>query len=378
MLAQYLRLAPYGNRIHGIGYAARRYLGKPVEDLSWAEIAFLTAIPQAPADEPYLPRGAPARWRARRRILALLRAAGAIAAPSTTSRRGRSAASCPTAAPAPRGGAARGPAARGALPDPGGPADPPDPPLVRTTLDLDLQEEVSRLTAQPCALSRRGRGKRGGGRAGARHRRDARLGRVRGLLRRPRCRGHRLRRRAPPAGSTLKPFLYALALERGTITPATVLDDGARGPGGVVNADHDYLGPLLPRLALANSRNVPAVALLERRARRGLGPLPRPGSPRRPGPARAYGSGLAVGALPVNLEALVRGQRPSPATACSRAAPGRRPGHPAPRRVLSEDAARQITLFLADPMARLPSFPRMGQRVPVPGGGQDRDLGRLP
>ena len=36
------------------------------------------------------------------------------------------------------------------------------------------------------------------------------------------------------------------------------------------------------------------------------------------------------------------------------------PGNPAPRRVLSESAARQVTLFLSDPMARLPGFPRMG------------------
>ena len=49
VLAHYLRLVPYGNRIHGIAYAARRYLDKPVEDLSWAETAFLSAIPQAPA-----------------------------------------------------------------------------------------------------------------------------------------------------------------------------------------------------------------------------------------------------------------------------------------------------------------------------------------
>ena len=49
ILIHYLRIVPYGNRIRGIAYAARRYLDKPVEDLSWAEIAFLAAIPQAPA-----------------------------------------------------------------------------------------------------------------------------------------------------------------------------------------------------------------------------------------------------------------------------------------------------------------------------------------
>src|SRR5207244_2611201 len=67
-------------------------------------------------------------------------------------------------------------------------------------------------------------------------------------------------------GSTLKPFLYALALERGAITPATILDDILRTPGDITNADEAFLGPLLPRVALANSRNVPAANLLDRLA----------------------------------------------------------------------------------------------------------------
>src|SRR5206468_7033764 len=65
-------------------------------------------------------------------------------------------------------------------------------------------------------------------------------------------------------GSTLKPFLYALALERGAITPATILDDILRTPGAITNADEAFLGPLLPPVPLANSRNVPAANLLDR------------------------------------------------------------------------------------------------------------------
>ncbi len=49
VLRQYLKLAPYGNGSHGIAHAARFYFDKPVADLSWAEIAFLAAIPQAPS-----------------------------------------------------------------------------------------------------------------------------------------------------------------------------------------------------------------------------------------------------------------------------------------------------------------------------------------
>src|SRR5204862_426308 len=48
LLAHCLRLAPYGNGSHGIAHAARWYFDKPVADLSWAEVALLAAIPQAP------------------------------------------------------------------------------------------------------------------------------------------------------------------------------------------------------------------------------------------------------------------------------------------------------------------------------------------
>ena len=54
------------------------------------------------------------------------------------------------------------------------------------------------------------------------------------------------------AGSTLKPFIYALALERGVLHPDTLLLDEP-GPLRVANSDARYLGPMLPRQALANS-----------------------------------------------------------------------------------------------------------------------------
>src|SRR5439155_10717392 len=76
VLAHYLRIAPYGNRVRGIAYAARRYLEKPVEDLSWAETAFLAAIPQAPARmNPYREPGRTRAAERGRRILDALLAA---------------------------------------------------------------------------------------------------------------------------------------------------------------------------------------------------------------------------------------------------------------------------------------------------------------
>ena len=79
VLAQYLRLVPYGNGSHGIGHAARYYFDKPAEDLSWAEIALLSAIPQAPAlHNPRHPAGLARAVARGQRALATLAAQGAI------------------------------------------------------------------------------------------------------------------------------------------------------------------------------------------------------------------------------------------------------------------------------------------------------------
>ena len=58
VLKHYLRLVPYGNGSHGVAHAARFYFAKPVADLSWAEIALLSAIPQSPTlMNPMRPQG---------------------------------------------------------------------------------------------------------------------------------------------------------------------------------------------------------------------------------------------------------------------------------------------------------------------------------
>ena len=70
------------------------------------------------------------------------------------------------------------------------------------------------------------------------------------------------------AGSTLKPFLYGQAIERGYLTAASILDDSpveldtASGLYVPKDYDHDYKGPVSVRTALAGSLNVPAVRAL--------------------------------------------------------------------------------------------------------------------
>lgn len=71
-------------------------------------------------------------------------------------------------------------------------------------------------------------------------------------------------RRSP--GSTLKPFVYARAIEQGLLQPHTLLKDlptrfGAYTPE---NFDRGFLGPVSAQEALVYSRNVPAVDVAER------------------------------------------------------------------------------------------------------------------
>ena len=69
-------------------------------------------------------------------------------------------------------------------------------------------------------------------------------------------------------GSTLKPFLYALAIEKG-FHPNSVLPDIPSQLGGAeiyqpMNFDCTFHGPVLLRVALASSMNVPAVYMINR------------------------------------------------------------------------------------------------------------------
>src|SRR3990172_3929099 len=192
--------------------------------------------------------------------------------------------------------------------------------------------------------------------------RGPRLDGLDGLFRRSAVGRYRLRFDPALVGKHPEAISLRARLDKGIITPASVLDDLPRGSAAITNADKSYLGPLLPRSALSNSRNIPAVDVLEKvgieEAFDLLG-----ASELHDGrqSARHYGLGLAIGALPVTLEHLVSAYTVLAGDGRYRELVWYR-GQPTrdPRQVLSEDAARQVTLFLSDPMARLPTFPRMG------------------
>lgn len=67
-------------------------------------------------------------------------------------------------------------------------------------------------------------------------------------------------------GSTLKPFIYALAFDQGLIHPHTVLKDVPQNFAGFQpdNFDGSFMGPIKAKDALILSRNIPAIELSQR------------------------------------------------------------------------------------------------------------------
>jgi len=67
-------------------------------------------------------------------------------------------------------------------------------------------------------------------------------------------------------GSSVKPLYYAEALQRGVITPATILNDKRTDFGGYIplNADRKFRGDVSVRNAISQSLNVPSVEVMQK------------------------------------------------------------------------------------------------------------------
>jgi penicillin-binding protein 1C len=109
-------------------------------------------------------------------------------------------------------------------------------------------------------------------------------------------------------GSTLKPFVYALALEQGLIHPLSILADAPRSFGeyNPENFDREFLGPIRACDALARSRNVPAVELASHLAHPTLYEFLNTADVRLPKAESFYGLALPLGGAEVSLQDLVR------------------------------------------------------------------------
>jgi penicillin-binding protein 1C len=372
ILSEYLTRIEFGPNLRGVEAASQRYFDKPARALDLSEAATLAAIPRGPGL--YDPeRGLTRVERRRVRILKRLSALGLVD-PAEIER-----------ALAARVALSRG--EHGFSPNQLvlGLVNGLDPALgepgtlsrIETTIDAALQEETTVLARRaveriadrhvtsaavlvldndtsdvlawvgsPDFFNRRALGQNDGVRA----------------LRQP--------------GSTLKPFIYAAAMERHGLTAASLLPDlplavtTEQGTFSPQNYDRRSHGPVRAREALASSFNQPAVALLERLGvERGLEALRGMGFSTLEREASHYGVALALGDGEVRLvdlarayAALARGgtlRRERLARAVVDRSGARREQAPDPgRRVLDPRVAAIVTDVLADASARAPGFGR--------------------
>ena len=250
ILTLYLNLTPYGGNIEGVRSASRIWFDKEPALLTTAEQALLIALPQAPeARRPDRRHGA-AR-RARTVMLDRLAQTGMITQAQADEEK------------ATRLPKKRTPLARHAWHQSYELASKqPKSTTIKSTLDIRLQQAASRLvgevlnqsndenvqasiliienaTNEVRALIGSGGVKRAGGWIN-----------MSNAVRSP--------------GSTLKPFIYALAFEDGSLHANSVVDDMPRyfGDYRPENFDRTSRGQVRVREALQHSLNVPAVAAL--------------------------------------------------------------------------------------------------------------------
>jgi penicillin-binding protein 1C len=107
-------------------------------------------------------------------------------------------------------------------------------------------------------------------------------------------------------GSTLKPFVYALAVDQGVAHPKTVVRDApsAFGPFTPENFDGRFVGPITLEDALIRSRNVPAVWAANQLRQPSFYEFLRSAGVRDMKSEAFYGLGLALGNGEVTMEEL--------------------------------------------------------------------------
>jgi len=367
ILAEYLNRVPLGEGAIGVDAAARLYLGQSARSVSLGQAALLAGLAGAPSRDN--PLASLERARSRRDlVLDRLTVAGlelpdALARARTEPLLGQQARqelyaphfiawvlrSGLRSTPAKPSAERRGPRAE-----------------IRTTIDLSLQGAIESEVRHTAAEMRS---------YGAEHAAavvlDNRTGEILAWVGSPDffepVTGQVdmvISTRQP--GSTMKPFLYGLAFDRG-FTPASLLQDVATvyrtagGPYAPRNYDRRFRGPVRIREALGSSYNVPAVELASR-----LGPaallatLGTAGFASLDRRADHYGLGLALGNGEVTLLELANGYRALANGGIWRPVRWIASGEAGPsgeeRVVMSQAAAAQVIDILADPAARIPGF----------------------
>ncbi len=256
ILSLYLARAPYGGNLEGVRAASLAWLGKEPKHLTAGEAALLIALPQSPAaTRP--DRRPEAAKAARDKILSVLEARGVISPTMAAEAR---------AEPLPR--------LRRPLPflAPHATAElrarQPKAARIASTLDARLQEAMEALARSELSgiapeaniailVADHTSGEIRAYVGSAEFfdaRRQGQVDMVRAI-------------RSP--GSTLKPFVYGLGFDLGLVHPETIVTDGPARFGSYApeNFQRHYMGEVSVRVALQQSLNVPAVAVLD-----GVGP----------------------------------------------------------------------------------------------------------
>ena len=303
----YFNMLPYGGNIVGTGAASRLYFNKPQHAISLGEAALLAAIPNAP--ERLRPDRFPENARhARAKVLNRLRARGQISEQQWRE------------------------ALREPIPTKRHPLPFKAPHLSRilvkknrwhtetttdgriyTTIDAKVQETAVRILREYLNASAAGIASYGlqshTASTGAIVVMDTQSRQVLAMVGShdffdQRASGQINGTLAPRSpGSTLKPFVYALGIEQGLITPETLLFDVPVTYSGYkpVNYDGTYNGYVTARQALARSLNVPAVNLHARLKNRTLHTFLKQAGISTLAPAKKYGLSMVLGGCEVNL-----------------------------------------------------------------------------
>ena len=251
ILEAYFNLAPYGNNIEGVGSASLIYYNKQVSDINLLQALTLSIIPQNPNRR--TPQNSQLKTIRNHLFLRWIKAhpddkkqQALIDLPIDM----RRLQDLPFIAPHLVNHVLQ--------------QSSNHPREIITTLDAHIQTQLEQLTR-----SYINRKQSIGAYNAAVLLVDVRDMRVKGLVGSVDFFNHRINgqingtdiKRSP--GSTLKPFIYALALDQGLIHPSTVLKDVPHSFGGYnpENFDYDFMGPIKAKEALMLSRNIPAITL---------------------------------------------------------------------------------------------------------------------
>lgn len=300
ILEAYLNYAPFGGNIEGIGAASRIYLGKSALSLSVPEALNLAVIPQNPRKRLGLDNGnvqpealRDARGRLAREWAKQHSEDARFAEDNALQMSFGSRSRLPFRAPHMVDFLLRESGER----------------VVNSSIDLTIQSVLERVLRE-YVKSRAGAGINNASAllvdastmqvkamvGSADYRNEALAGQVNGVF----------GKRSP--GSTLKPFIYGLALDQGLIHPATILKDAPKSYGAFTpeNFDSRFAGPIPAQEALIRSRNVPAVELASHLSRPSLYDFLKMAGVQKMATESHYGLSLVLGGGEVTMAELAQ------------------------------------------------------------------------